>query len=132
MSDFTIVFALVGVAIIGLIALTARITLSESSKVLHRIAGALQRVRLFKMLQKRQVDVQSYLQNADVSEIRQHIATCESCSSTQMCETALANQEPAADDFSFCPNSAAIERARRNTSPLEDKTQESATDCCRA
>jgi type II secretory pathway pseudopilin PulG len=122
MSDLTIGFVLVLVAVIGLVAATARITLSASSKVLHRIGEALTRVRLFKMLQKRQVDVQSYLQNTDVSEIRQQIATCESCSSSQTCETALGSDETAIDDFSFCPNSAAIERLRNSTSsPLQEK-----------
>lgn len=131
MSYFTIGFTLVVIAVIGLVAVTARITLSESSKVLHRIREALQRVRLFKMLQKRRVDVQSYLQNTDVSEIRQQIATCESCTSSQTCETVLESQETAIDDFSFCPNSAAIERLR-STSEVQNEPQPSATGCCRA
>jgi type II secretory pathway pseudopilin PulG len=131
MSDLTIGFVLVLVAVIGLVAATARITLSASSKVLHRIGEALTRVRLFKMLQKRRVDVQSYLKTTGVSEIRQHIEACESCSSSQTCETALASDKTAIDDFSFCPNSAAIERAQGSTPILQDKPQKTATRCCR-
>ena len=122
MNYVTIGFLLVIVAVIGMVAMTARITLSENSKVLNRIRDALRRVRLFKMLQKRQVDVQSYLQNTDVSEIRQQIATCESCSSSQTCETALGSDETAIDDLSFCPNSAAIEQLQGNTVPIPQKS----------
>lgn len=132
MSYVTMGFTLVVVAVIGLVAITARITLSESSKVLRRIADALTRVRLFKMLQKRRIDVQSYLQTTDVSEIRRQIATCESCPSSQTCETALESHDIATDDFSFCPNSAAIERVQSSASPLQDKPELSATRCCRA
>lgn len=126
MNYFTISFLLVIVAVIGILAMTARIMLSENSKVLNRIRDALRRVRLFKMLQKRQVDVQSYLQNTDVSEIRQQIATCESCSSSQTCETALESNETAINDFSFCPNNAAIEQLQSSTAPIQEKP----SACC--
>ena len=129
MNYFTIGFFLAIVAVIGMVAMTARIALSENSKVSNRIREALRRVRMFKMLQKRRVDVQSYLQTTDVSEIRQHIATCGSCSSTQACETALGSQETAINDYSFCPNSAAIERLRSSTSEVQNEPQPSAIRC---
>lgn len=132
MNYVAIGFLLVIVAVIAMVAMTARITLSENSKVLNRIRDALRRVRLFKMLQKRQVDVQSYLQNTDVSEIRKQIATCESCSSSQRCEVALRGDETAIDDFSFCPNSAAIQRLRSGASEVQNEPQAPATRCPRA
>ena len=121
MNYITISFLLVIVAVIGIIAMTARITLSENSKVLNRIRDALWRVRMFKMLQKRQVNVQSYLQNTDVSEIRQQIATCESCPSTQTCDAALESNETTVKDFSFCPNNPAIEQLQSSSPPIQDK-----------
>ena len=122
MNYFTIGFLLVIVAVIGgIVAITARIALSENSKVLNRIGEALRRVRMFKMLQKRQVDVQSYLQNTDVSEIRQQIATCESCPSGETCDTTLESNETAVKDFSFCPNNPAIEQLQSSSPPIQDK-----------
>jgi len=121
MNYFMIGFLLVIVAVIGMVAMTVRIALSENSKVLNRIRDALRRVRMFKMLQKRQVDVQSYLQNTDVSEIRQQIATCESCPSIQTCDTALESNETAINDFSFCPNNPAIEQLQSSTAPIQEK-----------
>ena len=121
MNYFMIGFLLVIVAVIGMVAMTVRIALSENSKVLNRIRDALRRVRMFKMLQKRQVDVQNYLQNTDVSEIRQQIATCESCPSIQTCDTALESNETAINDFSFCPNNPAIEQLQSSTAPIQEK-----------
>jgi len=121
MNYFTIGFFLAIVAVIGIVAMTARIALSENSKVSNRIREALRRVRMFKMLQKRQVDVQSYLQDSDVSEIRQQIATCESCPSIQTCDTALESNETAINDFSFCPNNAAIEQRQSSTAPIQEQ-----------
>ena len=122
MNYFTIVFLLVIVVVIGgIVAITAHIALSENSKVLNRIRESLRRVRMFKMLQKRQVDVQSYLQNTDVSEIRKQIATCESCPSGEICETALESNETAVKDFSFCPNNPAIEQLQSSSPPIQDK-----------
>ena len=120
MDYFAIGFVLVVVAVIGLVAMTARIALSENSKVLNRIRDALEGVRLFKMLRKRQVDVQNYLQDTDVSEIRRQIATCEACPSSQSCEAALKGND-IVNDFSFCPNNAAIEELQGNTATIEDK-----------
>lgn len=121
MNYFMIGFLLVIVAVIGMVAMTVRIALSENSKVLNRIRDALRRVRMFKMLQKRQVDVQSYLQNTDVSEVRQQIATCESCPSIQTCDTALESNETAINDFSFCPNNPAIEQLQSSAPPIQEK-----------
>lgn len=122
MNYFTIGFLLViVVAIGGIVAITAHIALSENSKVLNRIRDALRRVRMFKMLQKRQVDVPSYLQNTDVSEIRQQIATCESCPSVQTCDTALESNNTAINDFSFCPNNPAIEQLQSSAPPIQEK-----------
>ena len=121
MNYYTAGFLLVIVAVVGIVAMTARITLAENSKVLNRIRDALRRVRLFRMLQKRQVGVQSYLENTDVSEIRQQIATCESCPSGQTCETALESNETAVNDFSFCPNDAAIAQLQGNAAPTPEK-----------
>ena len=122
MDNYTIGgLLLVIVAVIGILAITARIALSENSKVLNRILESLRRVRMFKMLQKRQVDVQSYLQNTDVSEIRKQIATCESCPSGEICETALESNETAVKDFSFCPNNPAIEQLQSSSPPIQDK-----------
>lgn len=121
MNYFTIGFLLAIVAVIGIVAMTAHIALSENSKVLNRIRDALRRVRLFKMLQKRQVDVQSYLQNTDVSKIRQQIATCESCPSSQSCETTLQSNDTAINDFSFCPNNAAIEQLQSGAAPIQEQ-----------
>jgi len=121
MNYFMIGFLLVIVAVIGMVAITVRIALSENSKVLNRIRDALQRVRMFKMLQKRQVDVQSYLQNTDVSEIRQQIATCESCPSIQTCDTALESNNTTNNDFSFCPNNPVIEQLQSSAPPIQEK-----------
>lgn len=121
MNYFMIGFLLVIVAVIGMVAMTARIALSENSKVLNRIRDALQRVRMFKMLQKRQVDVQSYLQNTDVSEIRQQIETCESCPIIKTCDTALESKETAVNDFSFCPNNPSIEQLQSSAPPIQEK-----------
>jgi hypothetical protein len=121
MNYFTIGFFLAIVVVIGIVAMTARIALSENSKVLNRIREALRRVRMFKMLQKRQVDVQSYLQNTDVSEIRQQIATCESCPSIKTCDTALESNETVINDFSFCPNNPAIEQLQSSTAPIQEQ-----------
>ncbi len=110
MSDFLSIGFLLALiaAVIGLAAMTVRIAWSENSKVLDRMRDALQRMRLFKMLQKRRVDPQSYLRTTDAAEIRRQMAVCESCPSSQVCDAALESNETALDSFPFCPNDAPI------------------------
>lgn len=112
MSNATLGLVLVIVGVVGIIAVTARIALSESSKVSKRILEALQRVRLFKMLGRRRVDVQAYVQRTDAAQLRQQIATCEACPSASSCDAVLEGGAAAPKDFSFCPNDAAIAKAK--------------------
>jgi Family of unknown function (DUF6455) len=112
MNNATLGLVLVIVGVVGIIAVAVRVALSEHhSKVSKRILETLQRTRLFRMLERRQVDVWTHVQQTKVAQIRQRIATCEACPSTSLCDSVLAGAE-VRKDFSFCPNDAAIAQAK--------------------
>ncbi|GEM_PF-3591522 len=109
MGYSTIVGLLVIAVIIGLVVINTRIALAGNSKVLNRLYNSLQRVRLFKMLRRRGVDVGDYLRKTEVSDMRRQIARCETCQNIRACDSALEREDAAGGDISFCPNKAALE-----------------------
>lgn len=121
-AGLALVVALCAAAIIAVIVVTFRIAIAENSKVLARIRESLKGVRLFRMLERRHVDIRTYVQNTDVSEIRQQIAKCETCPSSPQCDAAL-NSAEEPEDYSFCPNDPAIERAVQENPEKQDTSK---------
>lgn len=97
----------------GIIFVTARIARAESAKVASRIRAVLERVRLPRMLKKRGIDVERYVQATEPAELRTQVTRCEACPSVEKCEEVLAQPlAPPPQDFAFCPNDDAIAKSR--------------------
>lgn len=58
--------------------------------------------RLDKMLAKRNIKREHYLQTESVTSIENQIRNCESCSPIKQCDQTFKESSPA--DLSFCPN----------------------------
>jgi len=105
----TIAFFALAIVVAGVVMATLRIGSGATSQVRDRIVGALEKVRLYRMLDKRHVDIPRFVDETDPAVIRQEIRNCEACQAIDRCDTALDN--PADDDVSFCPNADAIDRS---------------------
>ncbi len=115
-SEATIGLVLLVAVVAAVVVVTVRVARSEDSKVSNRMLEALQGAPLFRMLERSGVDALAYAQAADAILIRRQIATCESCTSARLCDTALDSGAEALADLSFCPNEAAIAQAKRAVS----------------
>jgi len=108
MNTLLLGYLLVAVSIIVVVVMTVRIAFTGHAEVFNRMREQLQGVRLFRMLQRRRIDVREYLQTVDPAAIREQIARCESCPGSAQCDTVLESPDTAANDFAFCPNDPGI------------------------
>jgi hypothetical protein len=112
MDEATIGLVLLLLVVVGIVTITSLVARSESSKVSGRLLEAMQKVPLFRMLHRRQIDPIAYVRATDAAQIRHQIATCVSCTSTNLCDTTLNGVADSAGDISYCPNVAAIAQAK--------------------
>lgn len=108
-------FLFILLLVVGIIAATARIALTGQVAVVARVRSGLREQmknsRLLRMLGRRGIALQDYLDRSETADIKTQIGVCDTCPQTQRCDTVLANPEPAVDDFSsFCPNAPAIKK----------------------
>ncbi len=109
---YTSIFSfIVMTLLVLLVAVAMAVTLTNIFRVELRFQNKLaQRVkfsRLDKMLAKRNIKREHYLHVESVTNIENHIRSCESCSMTEQCDQALKDSEPS--DLSFCPNDEDLE-----------------------
>lgn len=64
----------------------------------------LNKLPIKRMLEKRGIDINDYLQEQSALDIREHIRNCNNCSKKEECEEHLAIKATAETDYSFCPN----------------------------
>lgn len=108
MNTIVLGYMLVAAIIIVVMVVTVRIAFTGHAEVFNRMRDQLQGVRLFRMLQRRRIDVREYLRTVDPAEIRDQIARCESCPGSAQCDTVLDSPGTAAEDYKFCPNDPRI------------------------
>jgi len=119
MNTVVLGYLVVAAVIIVVAVMTVRIAFTGSAEVFNRMRERLHGVRLFRMLQRRRIDVHEYLQAVDPAEIREQIARCESCPGSAQCDTVLQSPDSGAEDYAFCPNDPAI-RAMTPAAPEGD------------
>lgn len=71
-----------------------------------------QRLRLFRMLERRGISPADYLHRQPVSDIERHARACEGCNETRACDGVLAARATT-EDLSFCPNDRALREHKR-------------------
>jgi len=94
----TLLVLLAAVAMAVSIKNILRLTLHFRDELEERVKFS----RLDKMLAKRNIKREHYLQTESVTSIENQVRSCESCSMTEQCDQALKDSEPS--DLSFCPN----------------------------
>jgi len=75
----------------------------------------LERVRLGRLLRQRGVDPGTYLRTFTVVEVEAQLARCYSCPRKTRCDRVLRWGAPGRPGYSFCPNSAVVDRSLRRT-----------------
>lgn len=115
MNIFAIVFlSVIGAMFattVGGLSLAIRRNVLTGAQFREALARRLAEVRLYSMLQRRGIDVATYLHVVPANEIEREIRTCAECERKAECDrmqaAAVADQ-----DLDFCPNNAAL-RARQ-------------------
>ena len=70
-------------------------------------AKRISRLRLSKMLTKKNIDIKNYLYNQSAADILEHIRNCKHCRSIDQCDDYLDNMDDNIDP-PFCPNNDSI------------------------
>ena len=103
-----IAWAAVILVFLGIVGMTFFIAIAGNVSVMHPRRQALaQRVRWLRFhrrLERQQVDVDDYIEQTSVANLKRQIQACEDCAQVVACEEALAAPEGETPDFSFCPN----------------------------
>ena len=111
MSIFGIAFlsliSVMFVTTVGGLSLAIRRNFLTGLQFRQALAQRLAEVRLYSMLQRRGIEVSSYLHRVPANEIEREIRACAECGHKAECDRA--QQSAAADqNFEFCPNNAAL------------------------
>lgn len=69
----------------------------------------LSRSRLGLLMRRRHVDVAAYVQATPVAQLKQQLAVCAKCPSTERCQRALWSIGAGSSPYAFCPNRPAVE-----------------------
>lgn len=118
--DTSNVVLLIGILVVlGIVGATVVMTISGSVSVGKRVReGLIGRVRqlpLYRMLSKRKIDLDDYLESAGADEVKAQIDACQECEHQQECEEALESKDNQDTDYSFCPNEPEIEKLKQKT-----------------
>lgn len=81
---------------------------SDAGDLRRQFAQRIRLLPLFKVLQKKGIVLNEWLYDLPVAEIENSIRQCESCSSTEKCQSAL--KQSSRIDFSYCANDRQFER----------------------
>ncbi len=111
-----IALAACGLLLAGVVWMTVSIMRQSDSAVAVRVRGALARrlegLRLSRMLARRGVAAETYLDQVASDDARDQMSACEGCAALVRCDSVL--DSPAElDDFSFCPNAQVIDSLPR-------------------
>lgn len=97
----------------------ARLSWSISVNVINGLAfyrsleKELDKLRLSRMLEALGIRKSSYIHQNSVSDIKQQMENCMTCTHTQECDEKLAEGELAVDEIDFCNNEASLQAIKQ-------------------
>lgn len=101
------------------LAIRLPLAIMRNLKAGHRfresLAGALDQLRLSRMLGFLGVDKDAYLHKQDALQIRQHMQKCDDCDAKSQCDDVLNSSQTAdVDSLGFCANIEDLKQIRGN------------------
>jgi|TARA_B100000959_G_scaffold282383_1_gene348649 hypothetical protein len=101
-------FILFLILILLIISVTVIIAIKGHIKVTKKFRNnlkiKLEKLPFYAMLQKRNIDINKYLEKFKVDEIEEHLVNCKECESKEKCLEMLEDDDSFEEDYSFCPN----------------------------
>ena len=96
---------------------------SVTQRVRRALAERLTGLPLVRMLARRGIATDLYLEQTPADEVKAQFTACEGCAVVEHCETALASELPL-KDISFCANAEALEALTHHseTAAANDET----------
>ena len=117
MNFLTVIFIVVMAALFIYTAIrlstAIQVNFTTSNRLRQQFAERIRMLRMFPMLRKRGIDIDSYLANLPISEIEQQIRSCESCDRQDECRSALEGSD--ADGYGFCANDENFKKILKTT-----------------
>ena len=71
------------------------------------LVNRLSHTRLSRMLPYVGINMDDYLMDVPIIDVKRHVANCGKCKNTAVCDQFLQDREPV-DDMSFCPNNTSL------------------------
>lgn len=101
-----------GLLLVVMAWMTLSIMRQADSTVTQRVRTVLRErlggLRLARMLARRGISQESYIEQTPPDEAKAQLSACEGCAAVVQCESALASELPLRD-IAFCANAAALE-----------------------
>ena len=85
------------------------------------LANRIERLRLNKMLEKKQIKLNRYIHELPVHQIENQIRNCETCIEGIFCDQILSHDNVLITNYSFCPNIKTLDNLSRDK-PAESYT----------
>lgn len=112
MNLFNLFVAVLLCMVVVIIAITLFVALSGNSevggRVRQRLLARVRELPFYRMLLRRKVDPDRFVDAIPTDTLQKEIRNCEACPSGRKCEEVLAQPVDAKNDYSFCPNDPAI------------------------
>ena len=104
----SVAFILFLILILLIISVTVIIAIKGHIKVTKKFREnlkiKLEKLPFYDMLQKRNIDINKYLEKFKADEIEEHLVNCKECESKEKCLETLEDDNSSEEDYSFCPN----------------------------
>jgi len=95
-----LIFLIISIAVI--LAIKGHIKVTK--KFRNNLKIKLEKLPFNLMLQKRNIDINKYIEKFKVDEIEEQFVNCEECVSKEKCLEILEDNNSSEEDYSFCPN----------------------------
>lgn len=115
--------------------MTLSIMRQADSSVTARIRDGLRQrlggLRLARMLARRGIATEAYIERTTPDAAKAQLAACEGCAAVAQCDNALDSDLPR-QDFSFCANAAALEALTHHGDTAAANDEAPSSPCARA
>ncbi len=123
MSTLTTIFAVLLALILGLVVLLSGFAiiyfLGAGQEYRQTLMVMLKKLPIKRMLEKRGINIDNYLQEQSALDVREQIRNCNNCTTKEECEDNLSKEATPETDYSFCPNDETFKRIKSSGSDIK-------------
>jgi len=103
-----ILFALIVIFLVIGLPIAMVFNMRQGLQYRENLALQLEKLRLNRMLQSLGIDINQYLSQQRVVDIRDHMERCQSCGNADECDSALSLGEASIENIDYCANNESL------------------------